>query len=207
LTRSSPNSCSRPWFTINTTGRFNEVMDLNSHLCATTWKSFQKDRPLFDHRHTYLFCYSFDLVSDYRAQTSRKSATANPSQFILRSIFTSIFTTPTTILRRFLHLRSQPVRCSSVYYTLRQAASRTRQITNDTLNMDDEIPSLPGPIFQLSFRWQSPTANPNHSTTSDPSIFNIIPISRPYKCNVLCRTLIHTDREAKLDMTASSSCS
>ncbi|KAF2856519.1 chromatin assembly factor 1 protein [Plenodomus tracheiphilus IPT5] len=42
---------------------------------------------------------------------------------------------------------SVAVRCSPVYYTIRQNALPTRQITIDTSSVDDEIPSLPEPMM------------------------------------------------------------
>ncbi|KAL5454197.1 hypothetical protein PMIN07_007624 [Paraphaeosphaeria minitans] len=50
---------------------------------------------------------------------------------------------------------SVAVRCSPVYYTLRQTHPLTKQITIDTSSADDEIPALPEPVMPS----KAPTAN------------------------------------------------
>jgi chromatin assembly factor 1 subunit B len=66
---------------------------------------------------------------------------------------------------------SVAVRCSPVYYTLRQAAPPTRQITIDTSNMDDEIPSLPEPVM--------PSRPPTSHSSMDPPPITSAPSPSP----------------------------
>jgi chromatin assembly factor 1 subunit B len=60
---------------------------------------------------------------------------------------------------------SVAVRCSPVYYTLRQNGQQTKQITIDT-SMDDEMPSLPEPVI--------PSKPPTSHSSMDPP-----PLSAP----------------------------
>lgn len=66
---------------------------------------------------------------------------------------------------------SVAVRCSPVYYTLRQAAPPTKQITIDTSNMDDEIPSLPEPVM--------PSKPPTSHSSMDPPPITSAPSPSP----------------------------
>lgn len=67
---------------------------------------------------------------------------------------------------------SVAVRCSPVYYTLRQTAPPpTRQITIDTSNMDDEIPSLPEPFM--------PSKPPTSHSSMDPPPITSAPSPSP----------------------------
>lgn len=66
---------------------------------------------------------------------------------------------------------SVAVRCSPVYYTLRQTAPPTRQITIDTSNMDDEIPSLPEPVM--------PSKPPTSHSSMDPPPITSAPSPSP----------------------------
>lgn len=50
---------------------------------------------------------------------------------------------------------SVAVRCSPIYYTLRQGPSQTKQITIDTSSAEDEIPALPEPAMPP----KAPTSN------------------------------------------------
>jgi chromatin assembly factor 1 subunit B len=66
---------------------------------------------------------------------------------------------------------SVAVRCSPVYYTLRQTVPPTRQITIDTSNMDDEIPSLPEPVM--------PSKPPTSHSSMDPPPITSAPSPSP----------------------------
>ncbi|KAF1947179.1 chromatin assembly factor 1 protein [Clathrospora elynae] len=66
---------------------------------------------------------------------------------------------------------SVAVRCSPVYYTLRQTAPPTRQITIDTSNMEDEIPSLPEPAM--------PSRPPTSHSSMDPPPITTAPSPSP----------------------------
>ncbi|KAL5117709.1 Chromatin assembly factor 1 subunit [Pleosporales sp. CAS-2024a] len=65
---------------------------------------------------------------------------------------------------------SVAVRCSPVYYTIRQSAPPTRQITMDTSH-DDDIPSLPEPIM--------PSKPPTSHSSMDPPPVTSAPSPSP----------------------------
>ncbi|KAF2731042.1 WD40 repeat-like protein [Polyplosphaeria fusca] len=66
---------------------------------------------------------------------------------------------------------SVAVRCSPVYYTLRQGNSATKQITIDTSSADDEIPALPEPAI--------PSKAPNSHSSMDPPPLTSAPSPSP----------------------------
>ncbi|CAO2657715.1 Nn.00g038410.m01.CDS01 [Neocucurbitaria sp. VM-36] len=68
---------------------------------------------------------------------------------------------------------SVAVRCSPVYYTLRQNAppTTTKQITIDTSSIDDEIPSLPEPVM--------PSKPPTSHASMDPPPITSAPSPSP----------------------------
>lgn len=66
---------------------------------------------------------------------------------------------------------SVAVRCSPVYYTLRQTTPVTKHITIDTSNMDDEIPSLPEPVM--------PSKPPTSHSSMDPPPITSAPSPSP----------------------------
>jgi len=65
---------------------------------------------------------------------------------------------------------SVAVRCSPVYYTIRQSASTTKQITIDTSH-DDDIPSLPEPFM--------PSRPPTSHSSMDPPRVTSAPSPSP----------------------------
>lgn len=65
---------------------------------------------------------------------------------------------------------SVAVRCSPVFYTIRQSAQPTRQITIDTSSADDEIPALPEPVVQ---------AKPTTASTMEPPPLSSAPSPAP----------------------------
>ncbi|KAF2007376.1 WD40 repeat-like protein [Amniculicola lignicola CBS 123094] len=66
---------------------------------------------------------------------------------------------------------SVAVRCSPVYYTLRQAIPPTKQITIDTSSADDEIPALPEPAL--------PSKAPTSHSSMDPPPLTSAPSPSP----------------------------
>ena len=66
---------------------------------------------------------------------------------------------------------SVAVRCSPIFYTLRQAAKPTNHITIDTSSGMDEIPALPDPIVptQSTTFMEPPPLMHSNPVTSDPS--------------------------------------
>ncbi|KAF1990420.1 WD40 repeat-like protein [Aulographum hederae CBS 113979] len=66
---------------------------------------------------------------------------------------------------------SLAVRCSPVYYTLRQNDIATKQITIDTSSADDEIPALPEPAL--------PSKMPASHSSMDPPPFTSAPSPSP----------------------------
>lgn len=66
---------------------------------------------------------------------------------------------------------SVAVRCSPVYYTLRQSVLPTKQITIDTSSVDDEIPSLPEPVM--------PSKLPTSYSSMDPPPITSAPSPSP----------------------------
>ncbi|KAK3216817.1 hypothetical protein GRF29_1g1040559 [Pseudopithomyces chartarum] len=66
---------------------------------------------------------------------------------------------------------SVAVRCSPVYYTLRQTQPHTRQITIDTSSADDEIPALPEPAL--------PSRAPTSNASMDPPPLTSAPSPSP----------------------------
>jgi len=66
---------------------------------------------------------------------------------------------------------SVAVRCSPVYYTMRQAVPPTKQITIDTASADDEIPALPEPAI--------PSRAPTSHSSMDPPPLTSAPSPSP----------------------------
>jgi chromatin assembly factor 1 subunit B len=66
---------------------------------------------------------------------------------------------------------SVAVRCSPIYYTLRQAIPPTKQITIDTASTDDEIPALPEPAI--------PSRAPTSHSSMDPPPLTSAPSPSP----------------------------
>ncbi|KKA25160.1 Chromatin assembly factor 1 subunit B [Rasamsonia emersonii CBS 393.64] len=64
---------------------------------------------------------------------------------------------------------SVAVRCSPVYYTLRQAPRPTSHITLDTSSGEDAFPSLPDPVVASNVTSHPSMEPPPVSATSDPS--------------------------------------
>lgn len=77
---------------------------------------------------------------------------------------------------------SVAVRCSPIFYTLRQAAKPTNHITIDTSSGMDEIAALPDPIVptQSTTFMEPPPLTHSNSVTSDPSR----PLSSPKPTDV-----------------------
>ncbi len=63
------------------------------------------------------------------------------------------------------------VKCSPVYYTLRQAAAATKQITVDTSSAEEEIPALPEPAH--------PAKSTSTISSMDPPPFTSAPSPSP----------------------------
>jgi chromatin assembly factor 1 subunit B len=63
------------------------------------------------------------------------------------------------------------VRCSPIYYTLRQPVLTTKQITIDTTSAEDEIPALPEPAL--------PSKMPSSNSTMDPPPLTSAPSPSP----------------------------
>lgn len=67
------------------------------------------------------------------------------------------------------------VKCSPIFYTLRQGHKPTNHITIDTNSSDDQIPPLPDPVVSMpgptpsSVMDPPPLAHSNSSVTSDPT--------------------------------------
>ncbi|KAF2709738.1 WD40 repeat-like protein [Pleomassaria siparia CBS 279.74] len=66
---------------------------------------------------------------------------------------------------------SVAVRCSPIYYTLRQSIPPTKQITIDTASADDEIPALPEPAI--------PSRAPTSHSSMDPPRITSAPSPSP----------------------------